>query len=89
LSAPAAAIARLRTACVTQPAVGFAVAPRIRTRRLACSMTARMCIRAPVKVTVSKKSAARMASACERRKVAQLSEVRSGAGSIPACLRVS
>jgi hypothetical protein len=52
-------------------------------------MTARMYIRVPVNVTVSKKSAARMASACERRKALQLSEVRSGAGSIPASLRIS
>jgi hypothetical protein len=52
-------------------------------------MTARTYIRVPVKVTVSKKSAARMASAWERRNVAQLPEVRSGAGSTPASLRIS
>jgi len=36
------------------------------------------------RVTVSKKSQASMASAWERRKSAQVVEVRSGAGSIPA-----
>lgn len=82
-------IARLRTAWVTQAAVGCAVAPRIRTCRVACSITARTYIRTPVRVTVSKKSAARMASAWERRNAAQLCEVRSGAGSIPASLRIS
>jgi hypothetical protein len=41
-------------AWVTHAAIGWAVAPRIRTRRVACSMTARTYIRAPVKVTVSK-----------------------------------
>jgi hypothetical protein len=86
------AVARQRAilvACVTQAAVGCAVAPRIRIRRLACSITARTYIRAPVNVTASKKPAARMASTCERRNTAQLSEVRSGAGSIPASLRIS
>jgi hypothetical protein len=34
-------MARLRTAWVTQAAVGWAVAPRMRMRRVACSMTAR------------------------------------------------
>jgi hypothetical protein len=43
----------------------------------------------PVKVTVSKKSQASRASAWERRKLAQVAVVRSGAGSIPACCRIS
>ena len=51
---------------------------RTRTRRVACSMTARTYIRVPVRVTVSKKSAARIASACERRNVAQPCEVPVG-----------
>jgi hypothetical protein len=46
-------------------------------------------MRAPVSVTASKKSAARMASAWERRNVAQFSEVRGGAWSIPASRRIS
>ncbi len=82
-------IARLRTAWVTHVAVGCAVAPSTRTRRLACSITARTYNRVPVSVTASKKSAARMASAWERRNPAQLSAVRSGAGSMPASLSIS
>jgi hypothetical protein len=53
-------------------------------RRLASSMTASTYRRAPVRVAVSKKSQASRASAWERRKLAQLVEVRLGAGSIPA-----
>jgi hypothetical protein len=52
-------------------------------------MTARMYIRVPVSVTASNKSAARMAWAWERRNAAQVVEVRSGAGSMPASLRIS
>jgi len=44
--------------------------------------------RAPVKVTVTKKSQASRAPAWERRKLAQVVEVRSGAGSIPACCSI-
>jgi len=47
---------RLRATWVTQAAVGCAVAPRIHTRRVACSMTARTYIRVPVKVTVEEVS---------------------------------
>jgi CBS domain-containing protein len=62
---------------------------QVRIRRLACSIAARTYIRSPVKVTVSKKSAARMASACERRSAAQLSVLRSDAGSMSASVRTS
>ncbi len=58
-------------------------------RRLACSMTARMYIRTPVSVTVSMKSAASRASACERRKSAHVATPRSGAGSMLASRRIS
>jgi hypothetical protein len=79
---PAAASSRSMTrffaAWATQKAVGCGVAPRIRIRRLACSMTASTYRRAPVKVTVSKKSQASRASAWERRNLAQAVEVRSG-----------
>jgi hypothetical protein len=54
-----------------------------------CSITARTYRRVPVRVTTSKKSAARIASAWVRRNVAQLSEVRCGAGSMPASRRIS
>src|SRR5258708_28307202 len=50
-----------RASWVIQAAVGWAVVPRIRTRRVACSITARTVKVAPVSVFVSKKSAARMA----------------------------
>jgi hypothetical protein len=46
-------------------------------------------MRLPVRIVVSKKSVARMACAWERRNAAQLVEVRSGAGSMPASLRIS
>jgi hypothetical protein len=47
-------------------------------------MTARTCSRAPVSVVVSKKSAARMAWAWDRRNVAHVLLVRWGAG-VPGC----
>jgi RNA polymerase sigma-70 factor (ECF subfamily) len=80
---------RFFAACATHDAVGCVVAPKIRIRRLACSITANTCIRAPKRVTVSKKSHASRASAWERRKSAQVLEARSGAGSIPASFRIS
>lgn len=52
-------------------------------RRLACSITVRMYIRAPVSVTVSMKSAVSSASAWERRKSVQVVAARSGAGVDP------
>jgi hypothetical protein len=61
---------RFRAACVTQEAVGWAVAPRILMRRVACSITANTYSRAPDRVTVSKKSHASSASAWERRNAA-------------------
>ncbi|MET8049729.1 hypothetical protein ABZU75_19235 [Streptosporangium sp. NPDC005286] len=74
---------------MTQLAVGCAVVPSTRTRLVACSMTARMYWRWPLRVTVSMKSQARSASACERRKSAHVLDARSGAGSTPSCLRIS
>jgi hypothetical protein len=68
---------------------GAAVAPRTRTRRLACSMTARTYIRVPVSVIVSMKSVASSASAFERRNWVQVVAARAGAGSIPASPRIS
>ncbi len=53
-------------------------------RRLLCSITASTYIRVPGRVTVSRKSQARRASAWERRKSAHVLELRSGAGSMPA-----
>src|SRR5271165_499591 len=82
-------IARFLAACVAQDAVGWAVAPRILILRLACSITASTCSRAPDKVTASKKSQASRPSAWERRKSGHVVELRSGAGSIPASCRIS
>ena len=45
-------IARLRVAWLTQAEPGWAMASRMRTRRVACSMAARTFRRAPVTVTV-------------------------------------
>src|SRR3954470_19048053 len=50
--ASSTSITRFGTAWVTRAVVGCAVAPRTRTRRVACSMTARTYRREPVKVTV-------------------------------------
>lgn len=56
-------MARFLAACATQKALGYAVAPRIRIRRLACSITANTYRRASDRVAVSKKSHASRASA--------------------------
>jgi hypothetical protein len=80
---------RFLAAWVTQDVVGCGVAPRIRMRRVACSMTASTNSRSPVKVTVSRKSQASRALAWERRKLAQVVLARSGAGSMPAWRRIS
>ncbi len=59
-------------AWATQEAVQWAVAPRMRIRRLVCSMTTSTYIRVPVRVTVSKKSQASRVSAWARRKAVQV-----------------
>ncbi|TKA01023.1 hypothetical protein FCI23_33480 [Actinacidiphila oryziradicis] len=80
---------RFRAAWVTQTAVGCAVAPRTRTRRLACSTTAKTYTLVPFRVVAVKKSQARIAWVWLRRKAAQLWRSRSGAGSIPCCFTIS
>ncbi|KOV19016.1 hypothetical protein ADK58_36460 [Streptomyces sp. XY152] len=80
---------RFLVACATHEAVGRAAEPRIRIRRPTCAITANTYGRAPVRVTVPKKSQAGSASAGERRKSAHVLEARSGAGSIPASRRIS
>ncbi|ADI04313.1 hypothetical protein SBI_01192 [Streptomyces bingchenggensis BCW-1] len=80
---------RFFAAWATQDAVGCVVAPRIRIRRLLCSITTSTYIRVPERVTVSMKSQASRASAWVRRKLAQVLEFRSGAGSMPASFRIS
>jgi hypothetical protein len=69
-------------------AVGCAVTPRMRIRRVACSTPASAYMRVPVRVIVSKKSTARIAWAWERRNAAQLVVARCGDGSIPASVRI-
>ena len=59
----------------------------MRIRRVECSIAASTYSRAPVKVTVSKKSQASSASAWERRKPAQVAVVRSGDGVDPRLLQ--
>ncbi|SDM25565.1 hypothetical protein SAMN05421869_13925 [Nonomuraea jiangxiensis] len=76
-------------AWMTQVALGCAVVPSTRTRLVACSITARMYWRCPLRVTISIKSQASMASAWERGKSAHVVDARSGAGSSSACLRIS
>lgn len=56
LPASSRSITRFFAAWATQAAVGCAVAPRTRIRRLLCSMTARTYKRVPLKVGTSKKS---------------------------------
>jgi hypothetical protein len=65
---------RFRAAWATHEAVGCAVAPKTRIRLVWCSITASTYMRAPHSVTVSKKSHANRASACERRKAAHVLE---------------
>src|SRR5215471_21776879 len=74
---------RFRAAWATQDAHGCAVAPSTRIRRMWCSITASTNIRVPDRVTASKKSQAKRASAWERRKSAQVVDERSGAGVDP------
>jgi hypothetical protein len=54
---------RFRASWVTQAPVGWAVAPRIGTRRPVCSMTAKTWYVTPVSVVVVKRSHARIARA--------------------------
>jgi len=52
--------------CATQAAVGCAVAPTTRIRRVACSITAKTYSHVPVSVTVSKKSVPARPELCDR-----------------------
>lgn len=77
------------SSCTIHSAVGCALAPRIRTRRVACSITAKTYRRAPVRVRTSNRSQASSASARLRRKSARVVLCRSGAGGMPCSLRIS
>jgi hypothetical protein len=65
-------ITKFRADWVTQSAVGWAVAPRMRMRRLACSMTAKTYTLAPFRVVAVKKSHARIAWAWPLRNAAHV-----------------
>src|SRR5436190_16228814 len=60
------------------------VTPRMRMRRVACSITARTYAWVPSSSSAVKKSHARIVSAWERKNCDQVGSVRRGTGSIPA-----
>jgi len=68
----ARSISALRAICVVHCAVGCVVAPRMWMRRVACSIMVRTWAVVPSSRSRVKKSVARIASACERRKLALL-----------------
>lgn len=70
LPASSRSMRRLRPSCTIHSPVGCAVAPRIRIRRVECSMTAKTYSCAPVRVRTSNRSLASRASAWLRRKSA-------------------
>lgn len=80
---------RFLAACAAQVAVGCAVTPRTRMRWPACPITANTYSRVPDRVMVSKKSHASRGLAWERRKSAQVLDVRSSTGLITASFRIS
>jgi hypothetical protein len=79
----------LRPCCVVHSPVGCSVTPRMRIRRVACSITARTWAWVPSSRSAVKKSQARIASAWERRNCDQVGPVRRGAGSMPLAFRIS
>jgi hypothetical protein len=89
-AAPAScrSMTRLRAVWVTRAAVGCAVASRMRMCRVACSMAAGTYWRCPLRVTVSRKSQAGIVSTWLRRDALHVVAARSGAGSMPASLRI-
>ena len=81
-------MSRFQACWMTQDWTGCSVAPRTRTRRLPCSITARTCTFVPLSRSAVKKSSARIPCAWDRRNSAQPGPSRRGAGSIPASLRI-
>jgi hypothetical protein len=82
-------MSRLRACWAVHAPVGYRVTPRMRMRRVACSITASTQARVPPGRSTVKKSHARIASAWERRNRDQLGPVRLGAGPMPWVLRIS
>ena len=80
-------MSRFRACWTTQDWTGCSVAPRTRTRRLPCSITARTCTFVPLSRSAVNKSSARIACAWDRNS-AHPGPPRQGAESIPASLRV-
>src|ERR1017187_2611739 len=76
--ASARSMSRFRACCTTHAWTGCSVAPRIRTLRVPCSITARTCTLAPLRRTAVKKSSARIPCACDRRTVAARRRVDPG-----------
>jgi hypothetical protein len=81
---PLRSMIKLRACWAVRAPVGCGVTPRMRMRRVACSITARTCARVPSSRSAVKKSHARIASAWERRTCDQVAAVRRGAGPVPA-----
>ena len=79
---------RLRACWVSQAPVGWAVTPRMCTRRVACSMTKKTYSRRRVMVSRWNKSQARMPCACARRNSVHEGPARRGEGSMPAQCRI-
>ena len=82
-------MSRLRACWATQSAVGCAVTPRMCTRRLACSTTAKQYSLVRSTVSQWKKSHAKIPLAWARRNSAQVGPERRGDGSIPARVRIA
>jgi hypothetical protein len=77
-----------RACCTTRDCTRCPVAPRIRRRRVPCSMTARTQAFVPLSRPAVKKSSARISCAWDRRNSAQPGPFRRGAGLMPASLRI-
>jgi hypothetical protein len=72
LPASSRSMSRFRPSWTSQSPVGWAVAPRVRVRRVVCSMTATTYRRTPVRVRTSNRSQVSSASAWPRRNSAQV-----------------
>ena len=81
-------MSRLRACWVSQAPVGWAVTPRMCTRRVACSMTKNAYSRRRVMVSRWNRSQARIACAWARRNSVHDGPARRGEGSMPALCRI-
>ena len=83
MPASSRSIRRFRACCTTQDWTGCSVAPRIRIRRLPCSMTARTYTLVPLSRSAVKKSNARIACAWDRRNSAKPGRLGGARGRCP------